>query len=228
MNSSRVRTSQRAQRHGGHPPRGSGQAPGENRDHDPLTHHMNRRKINVFSVASYSSLLKRPSRDPVLRRISRRRVLHMWKPKTPFPIWALFVFMLPAQALAKDYLTITSEPPGAKVEIDGSIVGTTPYRVEIPQTIPPRQRQRVRTEAPARTTIASQAAPRWISAQRSRSGTRPIQMDCVERHLSRGLLSPQSRDLQFHARKGGDYVHRNRFSQPSRVRPSKIVRESSD
>jgi S1-C subfamily serine protease len=33
---------------------------------------------------------------------------------------------------AKDYLVITSDPPGAKVEIDGDVVGRTPYRIEIP------------------------------------------------------------------------------------------------
>jgi serine protease Do len=34
---------------------------------------------------------------------------------------------------AKDYLTIASSPSGAKVEIDGNIVGNTPYTVEIPK-----------------------------------------------------------------------------------------------
>jgi S1-C subfamily serine protease len=33
---------------------------------------------------------------------------------------------------AKTYLTITSEPSGATVEINGKVVGKTPYRVEIP------------------------------------------------------------------------------------------------
>jgi S1-C subfamily serine protease len=34
--------------------------------------------------------------------------------------------------LAKDYVTINSNPPGATVEIDGIVVGKTPYRVEVP------------------------------------------------------------------------------------------------
>jgi len=33
---------------------------------------------------------------------------------------------------AKDYLTVTSDPPGATVEIDGMVVGKTPYTIEIP------------------------------------------------------------------------------------------------
>lgn len=33
---------------------------------------------------------------------------------------------------AKDYLTINSQPPGATVELDGVVVGKTPYSVEIP------------------------------------------------------------------------------------------------
>jgi hypothetical protein len=34
--------------------------------------------------------------------------------------------------LAKDFLTVNSNPPGATVEIDGIVVGKTPYRVEVP------------------------------------------------------------------------------------------------
>lgn len=45
----------------------------------------------------------------------------------------LLCILLPTCCLAKDYLTITSDPPGAKVEIDGDIVGKTPYTVEIPK-----------------------------------------------------------------------------------------------
>ena len=41
--------------------------------------------------------------------------------------------LLPTYCAAKDYLTITSNPPGAKIEIDGDIVGKTPYTVEIPK-----------------------------------------------------------------------------------------------
>lgn len=39
---------------------------------------------------------------------------------------------LPWQCSAKDHLTITSQPPGATVELDGVVVGKTPYSVEIP------------------------------------------------------------------------------------------------
>ena len=35
-------------------------------------------------------------------------------------------------SIAKDHLTIDSQPPGATVEIDGIIVGKTPYSVEVP------------------------------------------------------------------------------------------------
>jgi S1-C subfamily serine protease len=34
---------------------------------------------------------------------------------------------------AKDYLTITSDPPGATVEINGTVVGKTPYKAEVPK-----------------------------------------------------------------------------------------------
>jgi S1-C subfamily serine protease len=43
-----------------------------------------------------------------------------------------FLLMFPRLGVAKTYLTITSQPSGASVEIDGIVVGTTPYRVEIP------------------------------------------------------------------------------------------------
>jgi hypothetical protein len=43
-----------------------------------------------------------------------------------------FLLMLPRLSVAKTYLTITSQPSGASVELDGIVVGTTPYSVEIP------------------------------------------------------------------------------------------------
>lgn len=45
---------------------------------------------------------------------------------------ALLVCWLPAPRASADTLTITSTPPGATVEIDGSVVGTTPYRTTVP------------------------------------------------------------------------------------------------
>jgi S1-C subfamily serine protease len=47
-------------------------------------------------------------------------------------LWLLLSAILPTCCFAKDFLVITSDPPGAKVEIDGSVVGTTPYKVQIP------------------------------------------------------------------------------------------------
>jgi S1-C subfamily serine protease len=47
--------------------------------------------------------------------------------------WTLPLILLPTYCAGKDYLTITSEPTGAKVEIDGDVVGRTPYKVEIPK-----------------------------------------------------------------------------------------------
>ncbi len=38
----------------------------------------------------------------------------------------------PPKCAAKDYLTINSQPQGATVELDGVVVGKTPYSVEIP------------------------------------------------------------------------------------------------
>ena len=40
--------------------------------------------------------------------------------------------ILPGTCAAKDYLTINSQPTGADVELDGIVVGKTPYRIEIP------------------------------------------------------------------------------------------------
>ena len=40
--------------------------------------------------------------------------------------------VVPPRCIAKDYLTINSQPSGATVELDGIVVGTTPYSVEIP------------------------------------------------------------------------------------------------
>ena len=47
-------------------------------------------------------------------------------------VLCLFYLLCPARNLAKDYLTINSQPPGATVELDGIVVGKTPYSVEIP------------------------------------------------------------------------------------------------
>jgi serine protease Do len=47
-------------------------------------------------------------------------------------LFALFVFPLLAPPARGETLTITSTPPGATVEIDGAIVGTTPYRIDYP------------------------------------------------------------------------------------------------
>src|SRR5258708_2955801 len=51
-----------------------------------------------------------------------------------FRVIAISVLCLAAstQSLAKDYLTINSQPQGATVEIDGVVVGKTPYTVEVP------------------------------------------------------------------------------------------------
>ena len=43
----------------------------------------------------------------------------------------LYLAMSP-RCVAKDYLTINSQPPGATVELDGVVVGKTPYSAEIP------------------------------------------------------------------------------------------------
>lgn len=41
-------------------------------------------------------------------------------------------FFLSTPCEARDYLTINSQPPGATVELDGIVVGKTPYSIEIP------------------------------------------------------------------------------------------------
>lgn len=46
--------------------------------------------------------------------------------------FGLPIFLIPSLCSAKTYLTITSRPPGATVEINGIPVGKTPYQVEIP------------------------------------------------------------------------------------------------
>lgn len=45
---------------------------------------------------------------------------------------ALFVLSIPL-CYGKDYLTITSDPSGATVEINGMAVGKTPYKIEVPK-----------------------------------------------------------------------------------------------
>jgi hypothetical protein len=57
------------------------------------------------------------------------------QPSRQHCLWAslaLLVFLMPAQRAFADTLTITSTPPGATVEIDGNVVGTTPYRNNFP------------------------------------------------------------------------------------------------
>lgn len=44
----------------------------------------------------------------------------------------IYLALSPRCAAAKDYLTINSQPQGATVELDGVVVGKTPYSVEIP------------------------------------------------------------------------------------------------
>jgi S1-C subfamily serine protease len=43
----------------------------------------------------------------------------------------LLLYVSPDLCAAKDYLTINSQPPGATVEIDGVVVGETPYMAKI-------------------------------------------------------------------------------------------------
>jgi S1-C subfamily serine protease len=47
-------------------------------------------------------------------------------------VFCLCSVVVPTRCLGKDYLTINSQPPGATVELDGLVVGKTPYTVEIP------------------------------------------------------------------------------------------------
>jgi serine protease Do len=49
-------------------------------------------------------------------------------------LWCLFAtsILFSAPAARADELTITSSPPGAKVEMNGAVVGTTPYQMKIP------------------------------------------------------------------------------------------------
>jgi hypothetical protein len=49
-----------------------------------------------------------------------------------FTFCVLFHLASPPRCAAKDYLTIDSQPSGATVELDGVVVGKTPYTVEIP------------------------------------------------------------------------------------------------
>jgi len=52
--------------------------------------------------------------------------------KCLFASLALLVFLLLAPRAPAESLTITTTPPGATVEIEGIIVGTTPYKVDYP------------------------------------------------------------------------------------------------
>lgn len=54
-------------------------------------------------------------------------------PRLLSPLLCAFILLIvPTVCSAKTYLTITSEPSRASVEIDGIVVGKTPYSVEIP------------------------------------------------------------------------------------------------
>ena len=46
--------------------------------------------------------------------------------------FCLCCIVVPTQSFGKDYLTITANPSGRNLELDGLVVGTTPYSVEIP------------------------------------------------------------------------------------------------
>jgi S1-C subfamily serine protease len=50
----------------------------------------------------------------------------------PAILSAAFLLLSPARSIAKDYLRIESDPPGATVEIEGIEVGKTPYTMAIP------------------------------------------------------------------------------------------------
>jgi len=50
----------------------------------------------------------------------------------PFVLWVMTLTLIPTLCSAKTYLTIRSDPSGASVEIDGIVVGQTPYSAEIP------------------------------------------------------------------------------------------------
>jgi hypothetical protein len=52
---------------------------------------------------------------------------HLWS----IVLCGIILVLVPTICWAKTYLTIRSEPPGASVEIDGIVVGQTPYSIEI-------------------------------------------------------------------------------------------------
>jgi len=49
-----------------------------------------------------------------------------------YALFALLALLLPARQLPAETLTISSSPPGATVEIEGAVVGTTPYQIAYP------------------------------------------------------------------------------------------------
>lgn len=57
------------------------------------------------------------------------------QPSRQHCLWAslaLLLFLFPAPRAFADSYTVTSTPPGATVEIDGNVVGKTPYRANVP------------------------------------------------------------------------------------------------
>jgi len=60
----------------------------------------------------------------------------MQAPKRPSPsaLLLLAVFMLFRPAIRAGTLTITSTPPGATIEIDGTALGVTPYAIDYPSS----------------------------------------------------------------------------------------------
>lgn len=92
-------------------------------------------RLRLFSApSSYTQVSIRFSDEALMKPSVSRRFSSVASCLTFPDLWLSLaaVLFLVSTCAAKDYLTIASDPPGANVEIDGAVVGKTPYKVEVP------------------------------------------------------------------------------------------------
>jgi len=110
----------------------------------------------------------------------------------PLSFCALFLF-LPTRVSAEK-LIITSNPPGATVEINGIAVGTTPYEKDLPGDY--FHRKHLPRLAP-RTSACRASQPRRLRNKRDSANRRSRRMDLLEWPQTRFLFKTNHFDVQL-------------------------------
>jgi hypothetical protein len=98
---------------------------------------------------------------------------------------ALISFAFFTSATHAEKLRITSTPPGAKVEINGVAVGTTPFEKDYPSGYFHKTKTARLTPGPS---PGGSLEFRWLLDQRNRPGRRPRGMDFAKRQKLRELF----------------------------------------